>query len=330
MQHPPGRRGRRFAGRELLLTPRRWRRILCPDLDTPLILRMGTTDLELGGERLGELRDSTALRGDAEALRARFAADQYLLLRGFHPRETVAAARRRLCENLAENGQLDPAADLMAAKAAPGASGQFLGGRKAVSHTPELLAVVRSDALMGFYSDFFGAPSLTFDYKWIRAVGPGANTGAHYDVVYMGRGTRNLITCWTPLGDIDYTGGPLAVWEGSQHLERLKATYGEMDVDRDNVAGHFSGDPLELVERYGGRWLTTEFRMGDILMFGMFLMHGSLNNGTDGFRLSCDTRYQRADEPVDERWVGENPKAHYAWGHSPAKSMEQARAEWGV
>ena len=47
--------------------------------------------------------------------------------------------------------------------------------------------------------------------------------------------------------------------------------------------------------------------MGDALIFGMYTMHGSLSNTTGRFRLSCDTRYQRADEPVDERWIGENP-----------------------
>lgn len=295
-----------------------------------MILRMGGAELDLGGPHLGELRDANGLLGDVEALRARFNEDQYLLLRGFHPRETVLAARRMLCESLAANGQLDPGAEVLHAKVGPGGTGQFLGGRKAISHTPELLAVVESDALMQFYSDFFGAPSLTFDYKWVRAVGPGGNTGAHYDVVYMGRGTRDLITCWTPLGDVPYRHGPLVIWQGSQHLERVRRTYGEMDVDRDNVGGSFSEDPLELVEKYGGRWLTTEFAMGDILMFGMFLMHGSLKNETDRFRLSCDTRYQRADEPVDERWVGDNPKAHYAWGQGEVKSMQTARSEWGV
>jgi hypothetical protein len=42
----------------------------------------------------------------------------------------------------------------------------------------------------------------------------------------------------------------------------------------------------------------------------MFTMHGSLTNTSNRYRLSCDTRYQRADEPVDERWVGENPPAN--------------------
>ena len=51
---------------------------------------------------------------------------------------------------------------------------------------------------------------------------------------------------------------------------------------------------------------------------------------SDRYRISCDTRYQRADEPVDERWVGENPKAHYAWHEGEMVPMEEARKRWGV
>ena len=49
--------------------------------------------------------------------------------------------------------------------------------------------------------------------------------------------------------------------------------------------------------------------------FGMFLVHASLDNRTpDRIRLSSDSRYQRASEPIDERWVGPNPPGHSAAG----------------
>jgi len=296
-----------------------------------MTLTMGGAELELGGARLGELRDSTAAKHDFESLRTRLADDGYILIRGLHDADEVKAARRMLLENLQRNGQLDPGAPLDEARAAAGARGAFIGGRKAISHHPAFLSVVESPRLMAWFSDLFGSPSLTFDYKWIRAVGPGANTNAHFDVVYMGRGTRQLLTCWTPLGDVDYTTGPLAILGDSPRLDKVRETYGELDVDRDQAEGHFSRDPLELVEQFGGRWLTTEFRMGDALVFGMYTMHGSLNNQSDRFRLSCDTRYQRADQPVDERWVGDEPKAHYNWHAGDSlKPMDELRRQWGV
>ena len=293
-------------------------------------LTMGMRELELGGQYLGALREANDLIGDAAALRQRMVEDGYLLIRKLHDPARVRASRRVILENLDANGQIDRAHPLDEGVIAPNARGSFLGGAKTITHTAEFLGVVESLELMQFFSDFLGAPALTFNYKWLRCVGHGDFTGAHYDIVYMGRGTRNLYTLWTPLGDVPYNKGPLAILESSHRMERLKETYGQMDVDRDHVTGSFSNDPLEMIERYGGRWLTSEFEMGDALIFGMYTMHGSLNNTTDQFRISCDTRYQRADEPVDERWIGENPIAHYAWMKGETVPMEEARKRWGV
>jgi hypothetical protein len=293
-------------------------------------LSMGNREYEYGGSELGMLRESNALTNDPAALRQRMLEDGYLLIRKLHDPARVKAARQVILNNLDANGQIDRAQPLDEAVMAPNARGSFLGGAKAITHTPEFLGVVESPELMQFFSDFFGAPALTFDFKWLRCVGQGDSTGAHYDVVYMGRGTKNLYTLWTPLGDVPLEKGPLAILQNSHHLERLKQTYGQMDVDRDHVTGSFSNDPQEMLEKYGGRWLTTEFEMGDTLIFGMYTMHGSLTNVTHNFRLSCDTRYQRADEPADERWMGENPIAHYAWMKGETVPMEEARQRWGV
>jgi hypothetical protein len=293
-------------------------------------LTMGHSELEMEGPYLGTLREANNLLGDALALRQRMEEDGYLLIRGLHNADKVAAARRAILENLDANGQIDRAHPVMDAVVAPGGRGAFLGGSKELTRAEPFLNVVESPEVMGFFARFLEADVLTYDYKWLRVVGPGDFTGAHYDIVYMGRGTRNVFTVWTPLGDVPYELGPLAILPGSHRFDPVKATYGQMDVDRDHVTGWFSNDPIEIVDRYGGQWQTTEFRMGDSLIFGMFTMHGSLNNTSDRYRLSCDTRYQRADELVDERWVGENPIAHYAWTKGETVAMEVMRKQWGV
>jgi hypothetical protein len=293
-------------------------------------LKIAKQELELGGKYLGTLREANALLGNTAALRARMAEDGYLLLRGLHDVEKVRATRRFLLENLAANDQVDLNYPLMEGVVKEGARGAFLGGRKELTRSPEFLNLVESPEIMGFFAAFLEGEVLTFDYKWLRVVGPGDFTGAHYDVVYMGRGTKNLYTCWTPLGDIPYELGPLAICVGSHRFERIKATYGQMDVDRDHVEGWFSNDPVEIVDKFGGQWQTTEFAMGDVLIFGMFTLHGSLNNVSNRYRLTCDTRYQRADEPVDERWIGEDPIAHYAWTKGETVPMAVMRKKWGV
>ncbi|MEM7536076.1 MAG: phytanoyl-CoA dioxygenase family protein [Chloroflexota bacterium] len=293
-------------------------------------LTMGKREMELGGPHLGVLHDSTDIKGNPSALRSRLAEDGYLLLRGLHNRDKVKAARRVVLENMAEAGVVDGNHPLEDGVIEPGKKGKFLGGAKAVTHTPEFLNLVEAPELMEFFSDFFDKPTLTYDFKWLRALAEGNFTGAHYDIVYMGRGTHNICTLWTPLGDTSYEMGPLAVLTGSHQFDRVKDTYGQMDVDRDKVTGWFSNDPLELVEQFGGYWRTAEFEMGDVLIFGMYTMHGSLKNTTNRFRISTDTRYQPADEPVDERWIGENPIAHYAWTKGKTVEMEDARKEWGI
>jgi hypothetical protein len=233
-------------------------------------------------------------------------------------------------ENLDANEQLDRTCPLMEGVAKEGARGQFLGGRKEITRKPDFLALVESPQIMGFFEHFLGGPVLTYDYKWLRAIGPGSNSGAHYDIVYMGRGTQNVYTTWTPLGDVPLDMGPLVLLVGSHRFERVRETYGRMDVDRDHVTGSFTNDPIEVMDRHGGQWQTSAFRAGDVLIFGMFTMHGSLTNVSNRFRLSTDTRYQLASEPVDERWIGEDPIAHYAWTKGETVPMEAVRAKWGV
>ena len=61
--------------------------------------------------------------------------------------------------------------------------------------------------------------------------------------------------------------------------------------------------------------LAAEYRMGDLLALSMHTMHASPDNHTDQIRLSPDSRYQLASEPVDDRWVGENPPLHGIRAH---------------
>jgi len=76
------------------------------------------------------------------------------------------------------------------------------------------------------------------------------------------------------------------------------------------AGGALSNDIIRLRDRLGGRLLTADFRAGDVLLFSVFLVHGSLDNRSDTIRLSSDSRYQSAAEPADHRWIGPNPIAH--------------------
>jgi ectoine hydroxylase-related dioxygenase (phytanoyl-CoA dioxygenase family) len=134
----------------------------------------------------------------------------------------------------------------------------------------------------------------------------------------MGRGTHDVMTAWIPYGDVSLELGGLMMLEKSHLQQKRLRNYLEMDVDTfcanrgpyKHNSGLLTSNPVSLREKLGGRWLTTAFQMGDLLTFGMKTVHGSLDNSTKSYRLSTDTRYQLASEPIDERWVGPNTEEY--------------------
>lgn len=85
--------------------------------------------------------------------------------------------------------------------------------------------------------------------------------------------------------------GPVVLLQGSHHIDKVKQTYGQCDVDRDLIEGWMSKDPIEMVNLFGGRRLTTS-SVGDVLIFGMYSLHASLTNTSNRCRISVDARYQ--------------------------------------
>jgi hypothetical protein len=293
--------------------------------------------MDMSPEAFGFLRSSIDIVDDVEALRARMTEDGYLFLPGLLNREQVIAGRRTILERAATEGILDqefPVADGILKK---GVNPYFRP--QYTQENSDLLRVVYDGSMIAFFDRFFGEPTRHFDYTWLRAVGPGPGTSPHCDIVYMGRGTFNLVTAWTPFGDIPLTVGGLMLLENSHCRRDLTSDYLQQDVDsycqngpnatliregnmhwehwrnwRTKGAdwdGAISNNPVALRQEFGGRWLTCpEYRMGDVLLFSMATVHGSIDNQTQVLRLSTDTRYQPASEPVDERWIGDKPIAH--------------------
>lgn len=286
-------------------------------------------------EEFGELRSSNDILGDAEALNERLNAEGYLLIRELIDPAKVITAREAILNHMAEHEAMEPGSQPLEGVMGQHGKSVSLLGRKAITQHPAVLAVLEAPELFAFYEKLWHEPVLTFDYKWLRAVGHEQATSCHYDVVYMGQGTERLRTCWIPFGDVNIEQGVLAICEGSHNqpgFEKLRNTYGKLDVDRDHAVGQFSHNPREVFDTFGGQWKTTNFKAGDILTFGMFTMHASTTNTTDRWRLSCDVRFQPAADPVDKRWVGVNPPSHSLGnpGMPPIKTMATLRKEWGV
>ena len=311
------------------------------EVSTKLPMTYGGEPVDLAADCFGQLRASAGVLGDREELHRRMARDGYLFLPGLLRVEGVVAARRRVLEKLSERGILDPKAPLMEGRVREGAQMSF--DASLAKENEPLHRLLYSGSMMRFYEFFLGGEVRHFDFTWFRAKSPGINnaTTPHYDIVFMGRGTENLYTSWTPLGDMPFGMGGLIVLENSHKQLRLKETYGQTDVDlycenlgdaaeivagaraenrnltleereriQWNSTGEYSKDAIATRARLGGRWLSAEYRMGDLLVLSMYTMHASLDNHTENIRLSSDSRYQLADETADERWIGSDPPGH--------------------
>lgn len=297
--------------------------------------QFGKCEFEAEGKYLTlKMRESNDILDDTDALRARLAEEGFLLLRGLHDAGEVLEARRDILTMMAEEGKLDPQAPMMDGVVNPDPNEIATSSVRGREHlkTNSLKRVVYGRSIMSFFDRLLGSESMSYNFQWLRTTGPGAGSPIHSDVVYMGRGTHSLVTCWTPLGEITPDMGPLVVCENSHRWQEVIDTYGSSDVDRDRIQGVFSNDPAELVDKFGGRWVTTTFQPGDAVIVNIFNLHGSLTNTSNKYRLSCDTRYQPVGEPIDDRWSGSEPKTHDAfWApETELESVEDSRARWGV
>lgn len=279
-------------------------------MNTSFVPQASGRVLDTSANSLGELRRSDDIRDNPAALRERLLADGYLYVPGFFPREDALAVRDEFFRRLAKHGALHPAypvSDGVVSEQPVNVPREaFLTGNDLIPK------VVFAPRLLNFYQGVLGGPIRPYDHVWLRVIRPGRGTFPHCDLPYMGRGTRDVFTAWVPCRDTSLELGGLMVLEKSHLQAHRIENYlrGDADtycVNRNSYKhkfGQLSNNPVTLREKFQGRWLTTGFRAGDLLTFGMTLVHGSLDNQTNQYRLSTDTRYQLAGEPIDERWVG--------------------------
>lgn len=297
-----------------------------------------------GKDEVQVMVPSTDLLGQKGALQQRLKADGYLYLQQVLPRDLVLSARKAVLSALessgialeGQDGKLNPDANWGTDQGAVPAS---------LARSPEMLALVESEDLKMLMREILDAEAVeTLDHKWLRAVGQGENSGFHTDSVYLNKGSREGLTCWIPLGDVDFGLGGLCV-VGRSHcdpgFERVRQSYSAIDVETAGIrgTGWFTEDPHEILS-YGCPLLTASFKMTDLVVFRLDTMHGSLSNKSQPgeVRISCDTRWYDANDPigVDGRYMGESPVGTAKWWANRHNeelfptSMDEAKRNWGL
>ncbi|KAK9815266.1 hypothetical protein WJX72_000886 [[Myrmecia] bisecta] len=254
--------------------------------------------------------DSTQLfkQQQAPELRERLARDGYLLLRQVLNPADVLQARAFLLRELCK---AKPACfENTEGKLVHGTRNVGLLHRQDLGKGPLVRKVLESPklfALMALLYNCQATQIVTTGYKWLRAVAQGEFTGVHSDNVFVG-GSPDLLTLWLPLGRVEVEQGALLICSGS-HRSRafapVRETYGASQVgENGRESGWLTDNGADVathVGRYGVTWATTNFQPGDVVVLRRDVLHMSATNKWADVRISCDTRWQPADDTRDSR-----------------------------
>jgi len=285
---------------------------------------------------MGELPDSAALLDQPDALRERMAADGFLYLKGVLDKALVAAARAEVFQRLVAVGEVaEPASDAIATGTSR--RDEVIEDRgvfwKSVSEGPMLRALSHGAAMNRIMQQVVGGPVRPQDYMFLRAGARGRATGLHFDYPFFTRAHDQVYTVWLPIGDVPVTDGPLVVVEGSHHFRDLIDPMIGFDVALDNTRkATLAQDAVSLARQRGTRLLTCDFEAGDVAVFGMYTLHGSLENHSpvNRVRLSCDVRWQPLSLPLDARYFGANPGGTTGAGYGELVGAKPLTQEWHV
>ncbi|MBM4067683.1 MAG: hypothetical protein FJ271_01875 [Planctomycetes bacterium] len=294
-------------------------------------------------ELLGPLAECSAWRDDPQALQQSFAEHGYVLLRDALDRNDVLAARKEVFTRLAEVGEIVPpveegiASGLSQRQTLASDAGMFW---KSVSEGPALRRVTHGPRLRELAGLLFDAPARPHDYLFLRPAPVGNATNLHVDFPFFAGGAAQIVTCWIPLGEIPICDGPLAIVENSHQFEDLLGPIRSARLSADprgfalaQEAAYQSGasDTLGFLRSRRTRLLSTHFWQGDVVIFGGFTMHGSLDNHSPlgRVRLSVDVRYQpAADRADDPRFFGANPTGAKGGSYGEQKAAQPLGTPW--
>ena len=272
--------------------------------------------------KFGRLRESSEHAADGAVLRERLREDGYVFLRDVLDKQLLLRVQQSVADELYRLDAIDIDGD-RSAHPFPAQAGLSLYKVDDDISQDTRRALTRQPALHAIFHAIFGEEAKPLDYSWPRIAGPGRCELPHSDWVYMRRGTPRLCTAWIPLMDLPLSHGPLMILENSHHANPHTRRYLRMDVDKLGYfsavrfkhgtfvhGGRYSRRPDRVRDEFGTRWLSADYRMGDVIIFNTRGLHATLDNRSKGFRISIDVRFQPAGDMTDPRFEGPHPIVH--------------------
>jgi len=248
-----------------------------------------------------ELRISNDIMEDAEALRERIDGEGYLFFKRLQRPEKLLELRQQMLTVMQEGGWLIAGTDPLDGIA--DVSQQCTEGD--VEYSDVYHQVYRLEAfhrsahwpeVMEIMAKVVGKPVLPHPHKVARLWFPqytAHTTPIHQDFVHF-QGNFETYTCWAPIGDCPIELGGLAVLPGSHKIDKV------MDHHFSLGAGSLCINTDELADN----WHTTDYEVGDTLIFPALTVHKALPNLTeDRLRVSLDNRYTATDNIVADHML---------------------------
>ena len=290
----------------------------------------------VGADALGELEETSQPLHDDDELRLKLERDGYLYFPGLIDPTEIEAARNEVFKQLKDIDELE----------APYDEGIFSNRSRrdelhddrgefweTVSNGELLRKVSNGIILQKIMSQIFGAPAVGYDYLFLRAVPKGRFTHLHCDSGFFTRITKQVLTCWIAFTEVNLDKGPLFVVEGSHKFMDIQKLFDDFDVvvNKEQKAS-IDEHPVTFARKRNSKLLTTTFMPGDVLIFGMHILHGAFENyATDNrIRLTCDIRYQPSSEPRDPRYFGTSPGGTTGTGYGELNGARPLTEDWHV
>ncbi len=260
--------------------------------------------MSMSSETLSELQESGDVIEETDELRRRLDEHGYLFFRGLLDPDRLMSLRGEMLTVMHDGGWLVEGTDPIDGIANPEARStegdpEYTDVYHEVYKLQAFHQIAHCSNVMDLLERVRGCPMMSQPQKVARLWFPKFTehtTPTHQDFVHF-QGTYDNLTCWSPVGDCPVELGGLAVLPGSHRVNRILNHHFSLG------AGSLHVDSSEY-EEYAGDWHTTDYRIGDVLIFPALTIHKALPNVTeDRLRVSLDNRYQRVGDPIAEHML---------------------------
>ena len=283
---------------------------------------------------LKEFRASNDAIDDADELRKRIRDYGYLFFRRLHDPDMLRELRLEILGALRDQGWIRRDAELIdgVADISHRCAEGDLEYAQAYHQAYRLESFHRSGhwpSVINVMEKIVGGEVLPHPNKIARLWFPQYvehTTPVHQDFVHF-QGAYDTYTCWSPVGDCPIELGGLAVQPGSHKRNTV------FDHHFSLGAGSLTVD----TDEHQGDWVTTDYEMGDALIFHSLTLHQALPNVTDDrLRVSLDNRYQalvfpspsKCSNPTSARTVRLRGMRSTRDGSQPISSTTGRRLIW--